>query len=93
MGRLDRAIFTHAGSEMQEELGILGPCQEGDVRLSGGYRLPAKHVLHVVPPETYRTTSMDVLRGIYREILHQADLLKATSIAIPALGSGVLNCS
>jgi O-acetyl-ADP-ribose deacetylase (regulator of RNase III) len=60
---------------------------EGEVKLSEGYLLPAKHILHVVPPEQFRKDTKDVLRKIYREILHTAVTLEATSIAFPSIGT------
>ncbi|KAF1957486.1 hypothetical protein CC80DRAFT_443757 [Byssothecium circinans] len=91
MGWLDHTVFRKAGLGMQEEFTAFGMCNEGDVKLTGAYQLPAKHVLHAVPPDTYRKTSKDVLRQIYREILQKAVSLKATSIAIPSIGTGMLN--
>lgn len=88
MGTLDRTVFRKGGPEMEDYCANFGMCNEGDVKLSGGYMLPAKHVLHAIPPETYRSTSKDVLRKIYREILVTASSLKATSIAIPSIGTG-----
>lgn len=91
MGTLDRKVFNRGGEELREECKTFGVCKEGDVKLSSGYNLPAKHILHVVPPEQWRKNSKDVLRQIYREILYTAQSLRATSIAIPAIGTGMLN--
>ena len=91
MGTLDRRVFNKGGFELREACTKFGVCKEGDVKTTPGFNLPAKHVLHVVPPEQYRKNSKDVLRQIYREILYTAQSLKATSIAIPAIGTGMLN--
>lgn len=91
MGTLDRAVFQKGGLDMKEDCASFGPCKEGDVRLTGGYGLPAKHVLHAVPPEVYRTNSLNVLSKIYRDILNTAASLSATSLAIPAIGTGMLS--
>ncbi|PVI03472.1 hypothetical protein DM02DRAFT_652592 [Periconia macrospinosa] len=91
LSRLDHAVFGRAGVEIQEELSSLGNPKEGDVVSTGGYKLPAKHVLHAIPPERYLTSSKNVLRKIYRKILRQAEVLEAASIAIPTLGTGMLN--
>lgn len=91
MGTLDRKVFNKGGLELRAECTKFGICKEGDVKLTGGYNLPSKHILHVVPPEQWRKNSKDVLRQIYREILYTAQSLRATSIAIPAIGTGMLN--
>ncbi|KAJ4989340.1 hypothetical protein SVAN01_05065 [Stagonosporopsis vannaccii] len=91
MGTLDRKVFNKGGLLLREECNRLGVCKEGDVKLTGGYNLPSKHILHVVPPEQWRKNSKDVLRQIYREILYTAQSLRATSIAVPAIGTGMLN--
>jgi hypothetical protein len=47
---------------LQEECDNHAPCKEGEVILTGGYDLPAKHVLHAITPADYRTDALDVLR-------------------------------
>ncbi|KAH6622381.1 hypothetical protein C7974DRAFT_398175 [Boeremia exigua] len=91
MGTLDRKVFNKGGFQLREECAKFGVCKEGDVKLTSSYNLPSKHILHVVPPEQWRKNSKDVLRQIYREILYTAQSLQATSIAIPAIGTGMLN--
>jgi O-acetyl-ADP-ribose deacetylase (regulator of RNase III) len=91
MGTLDRTVFKKGGPAMQQACSELGLCNEGDVKVTPGFLLPAKHVIHAVPPGTYRSNTKDVLRKLYREILYTAQSLKATSIAIPAIGTGMLN--
>ncbi|KAJ4367074.1 hypothetical protein N0V83_007604 [Neocucurbitaria cava] len=91
MGTLDRTVFKQGGIELQEHVKKLGECKEGDVKATPGYLLPAKHILHVVPPEQYRKNTKAVLRQIYRELLHTATVMRVTSIAIPSIGTGMLN--
>lgn len=91
MGTLDRKIFNKGGFKLRDACNKFEVCSEGDVKTTGGYDLPSKYVLHAVPPEQWRKNSKDVLRQIYREILHTAQSLQATSIAIPAIGTGMLN--
>ena len=91
MGTLDRTVFKKGGAELQDQIKRFKRSNEGDVILTPGYKLPAKHILHVIPPEQYRKDTKDVVRKIYREILHTAVLLRATSIAIPSIGTGMLN--
>jgi O-acetyl-ADP-ribose deacetylase (regulator of RNase III) len=91
MGTLDRTVLKKGGSGLQEEVKKFRQCKEGDVKLTPGYLLPAKHILHVIPPEQYRKNTKDVLRNIYREVLYTAMQMKATSITIPSIGTGMLN--
>lgn len=90
MGTLDRLVFKKGGPELQEEVQKFGVCQKGDVKTTPGYLLPAKNILHVIPPDVYRKDSKNVLRNIYRGILHTATHLKAKSVAIPCIGTGTL---
>ncbi|KAG9195991.1 hypothetical protein G6011_01112 [Alternaria panax] len=91
MGTLDRSIFKKGGEELREVIKRFGTCGEGDVKVTPGYLLPAKHIFHVVPPEQFRKDTKNVLRNIYREILHTAVELKASSVAIPSIGTGRLS--
>jgi O-acetyl-ADP-ribose deacetylase (regulator of RNase III) len=91
MGTLDRSVFKKGGEELCEVVKQFGKCEPGDVKATLGYSLPAKHILHVVPPEQFRKDTKNVLRNIYREILHTAVLMKATSMAIPSIGTGMRN--
>jgi O-acetyl-ADP-ribose deacetylase (regulator of RNase III) len=91
MGTLDHSVFKKGGFQLREDIKKFGKCQEGDVKLTSGYLLPAKHILHVVPPLGYGKNTKEVLRKIYREVLHTAMSLKATSVAIPSIGTGMLN--
>jgi O-acetyl-ADP-ribose deacetylase (regulator of RNase III) len=86
MGTLDRSVFLKGGDELRNAVKSFGTCKIGDVRMTEGYNLPAKHVLHVVPPELYRKDTKDRLRKIYREILHTAVAMRATSVALPSIG-------
>lgn len=91
MGTLDRSVFKKGGPKLQEDCKNFGVCKEGDVKVTAGYLLPAKQILHVIPPERYRKDTRDVLRKIYREVLHMSVTLRAKSIAIPSIGTGALN--
>ncbi|RMZ73219.1 meiosis-specific serine threonine- kinase mek1 [Pyrenophora seminiperda CCB06] len=91
MGILDRSVFKKGGPELMEKIKTFGVCNEGDVKVTPGYLLPAKHILHAIPPEQFSRSNKDILRNIYREILHTAVLMKATSVAIPSIGTGRLN--
>ncbi|KAI4686423.1 uncharacterized protein J4E84_005702 [Alternaria hordeiaustralica] len=91
MGTLDRSIFKKGGDELRSEVSTFGKCEEGDVKATAGYLLPAKHILHVVPPGVFRSDTKNILRNIYRAVLHDAVLMRATSIAIPSIGTGMRN--
>ncbi|CAN9214406.1 unnamed protein product [Alternaria alternata] len=93
MGTLDRTVFKKGGPGLRWEVEAeqIGPCKEGDVKVTPPYLLPAKHVVHVVPPGQFRKDTKTILRGIYREILHTAVELRARSVAIPSIGTGMLN--
>ncbi|CBY01168.1 hypothetical protein LEMA_P022980.1 [Plenodomus lingam JN3] len=91
MGTLDRSVFKKGGPELRDQVQFFGTCQEGDVKLTPGYMLPAKHILHTIPPEQYGRETQDIMRGIYREVLHTAMLMRATSVAFPSIGTGMLN--
>jgi O-acetyl-ADP-ribose deacetylase (regulator of RNase III) len=91
MGTLDRTIFKKGGSDLQEEVQKFGECREGDVKTTPGYLLPAKHIVHVIPPKVFKKDNKNMLRNIYREILHTATFLEAKSVAIPCIGTGTLN--
>ncbi|ORY09923.1 hypothetical protein BCR34DRAFT_615529 [Clohesyomyces aquaticus] len=91
MGTLDRVILKKGGVELQEDCATFGKCKEGDIRHTPGYKLPAKYIIHTIPPDTYRKNTKDALRKIYREVLNLAESLKATSLAIPSIGTGMLN--
>ncbi|KAL5399494.1 hypothetical protein PMIN02_000550 [Paraphaeosphaeria minitans] len=90
IGRLDRTVFLVGGLELQQECAKHAPCKEGEVVLTRGYALPAKQVLHAIPPAIYKTDTLQVLRQMYRKIIHMASYLEARSIAISTLGTGIL---
>ncbi|KAH7074703.1 hypothetical protein BKA63DRAFT_415264 [Paraphoma chrysanthemicola] len=92
MGTLDRSVFLKGGIELRQAVAAFGTCKEGDVKVTEGYLLPAKHVFHVIPPEQLRKDTKSILRNIYREILQIAVAMRATSIAMPSIaGTGMLN--
>jgi O-acetyl-ADP-ribose deacetylase (regulator of RNase III) len=90
-GTLDRLVFNRGGPELLQEIENFEICNEGDVKITRGYLLPAKHIFHAVPPYHYNKESKEILRNIYRKILYTAASMGATSIAIPSIGTGMLN--
>ncbi|KAF2205846.1 hypothetical protein GQ43DRAFT_459672 [Delitschia confertaspora ATCC 74209] len=92
MGALDSAIFKGGGLSMQEDCANFGTNKERDIKLTAGYHLPCRHVIHTIPPAVYREDTKDALRKCYRDALHIAvESLHARTIALPAIGTGMLN--
>ena len=91
-GGVDGAIHRAAGRELLAECRTLGGCATGSAKISNGYQLPAKHVIHAVGP-VYDPgkveKSAELLRGCYRTSLDLAVENGCKSIAFSALSTGV----
>lgn len=89
-GGVDGAIHKAAGPGLLEECRTLGGCPTGEARITGGYYLAARHVVHTVGP-VYRAKPRDktLLAGCYRNSLQLAADNNLTSIAFPAISCGV----
>lgn len=85
------AIHRAAGPELAKECAAVGGCPTGEARMTGGYALKAKHVIHTVGPVWHGGGSgeADLLAGCYRSSLDLADDAGLISIAFPAISTGV----
>ncbi len=91
-GGVDGAIHRAAGPELLEECRRLGGCPTGLAKMTRGYRLPARHVIHTVGPvyrEAEKERSAELLRSCYRESLRLAAEAELKTIAFPCISTGV----
>lgn len=90
-GGVDGAIHRAAGPDLLAECRGLGGCPTGEARITGGYRLPARHVIHTVGPVWHggERGEDELLANCYRNCLRLAEEHGLKAVAFPCISTGV----
>ena len=90
-GGVDGAIHRAAGPELLAECRALQGCETGDAKITKGYRLPARHVIHAVGPvwQGGKQAEDEALASCYARAIELCRTHALTSLAFPAISTGV----
>lgn len=90
-GGVSGAIHRAAGPELARACAALAPCPTGEARITPGFALPARFVIHAVGPiwQGGGAGEADLLARAYRSALQLADTYGLTSVAFPAISTGI----